>query len=269
MLKVNNLIGFGGRVSSPSLRNIISGLGLSSNLVLCLDAADPSSYPGTGQTWEDVSGQSNGFFRGAGSGSASDDPTFNGTAGIYTESTYWSFDGTQFFSDDQTGGQTFADTWHQNNGDWSLIFGIYVIGSASTQGLFTSSAFSSGTPTTMSLELDSSERPTYRHVDGNTETCATAATTSSWNFIGASYDEPGTTIYFQTNGTATNNATTAKSSVASTANPYLIGAHGTANARVVNGTRLAFVAGWNANIGATALANLYTAIKAQRLPSAP
>jgi hypothetical protein len=30
-----------------------------SGLTLCLDAANPVSYPGTGTTWRDVSGQNN------------------------------------------------------------------------------------------------------------------------------------------------------------------------------------------------------------------
>ena len=45
-----------------------------SGLVLCLDAGNPVSYPGSGTTWRDVSGQSN-------NGTLVGGPTFNSTNG--------------------------------------------------------------------------------------------------------------------------------------------------------------------------------------------
>jgi len=35
---------------------------VTNGLVLCLDAADKNSYPGSGTTWTDVSGTSNKWF---------------------------------------------------------------------------------------------------------------------------------------------------------------------------------------------------------------
>lgn len=43
-------------------------------LVLCLDAADKNSYPGTGTTWTDLSGNAN-------NGTLTNGPTFNGSNG--------------------------------------------------------------------------------------------------------------------------------------------------------------------------------------------
>ena len=49
---------------------------VTSGLVLCLDAANPKSYPGTGTTWTDLSGTSNGTF-----GSSTQAPTYNSANG--------------------------------------------------------------------------------------------------------------------------------------------------------------------------------------------
>lgn len=43
---------------------------VSNGLVLCLDAANPSSYPGTGSVWNDLSGNNN-------SGTLANEPTFS------------------------------------------------------------------------------------------------------------------------------------------------------------------------------------------------
>jgi hypothetical protein len=45
-----------------------------SGLTLCLDAGNPVSYPGSGTTWRDVSGQGN-------NGILVDGPTFNSANG--------------------------------------------------------------------------------------------------------------------------------------------------------------------------------------------
>ena len=54
-------------------------------LVLCLNAADKNSYPGSGTTWTDISGNGN-------SGTLTNGPTFNSSG-------YFSFDGVDDFVD--------------------------------------------------------------------------------------------------------------------------------------------------------------------------
>ena len=51
-------------------------------LVLCLDAANPKSYPGSGTTWTDLSGNGN-------NGTLTNGPTYSGSSGGYID-----FDGT-------------------------------------------------------------------------------------------------------------------------------------------------------------------------------
>lgn len=61
-------------VHSPSI--------VTSGLTLCLDAANPKSYPGSGTSWFDLSGQNN-------TGTLINGPTYNSAAGGS-----WSFNGT-------------------------------------------------------------------------------------------------------------------------------------------------------------------------------
>lgn len=100
--------------SPRKLIDIINGLSLTSGLQLCLDVGDVNSYAGTGQQWSDVSGQGNHYNRGATSSAEASDPTFNGTAGDPSESTYWSFDGADYFSPANT--PTWDDNLHKANG---------------------------------------------------------------------------------------------------------------------------------------------------------
>ena len=55
-------------------------------LIFCVDAADKNSYPGTGTTWTDLSGNAN-------NGTLTNGPTFNGSNGGVIV-----FDGTDDYS---------------------------------------------------------------------------------------------------------------------------------------------------------------------------
>ena len=59
MLQVNQLSGFGSGQANVSLIDILTALGLTTNLKLCLDAGDSVSYDGTSQDWVDRSGAGN------------------------------------------------------------------------------------------------------------------------------------------------------------------------------------------------------------------
>lgn len=75
---------FQSKTRGESALAAITRLNLSSGLKLCLDAGDAASYPGTGQSWLDVSGQANNFFLGANNTVTTDDPSFSGTPGGLT-----------------------------------------------------------------------------------------------------------------------------------------------------------------------------------------
>lgn len=267
MLGINQLIGFGGGRKSALLYDIIVELGLTTNLSLCLDVADLNSYSGTGQTWTDVAG-ANDYFRGISGSANASDPTFNGTAGVADENTYWSFDGADYF--DETADHTFADEWHKNNGVFSFIFGMYVIGTTDRQCLFTTDAFG-GALNTMSIELSATEAPSVQFNDATAYAAGHNCTTSSWNIFGGSYAEASTNIDWNVNGNASSDTTSAKTSTFTPGDTsQLMSNNGTSGIYVVpSGTRLAFVALWNGTIGPTALQSLYSTLKSRRLPSAP
>jgi len=91
-----------------------------SGVVFDLDATIEASYAGTGQTWAnlvpspaDGSAQSDyDFYRGTGSGSSTDDPTFTGTAN--DPAAYWAYDGGDFFT--SVGGiTTFINNCHRTD----------------------------------------------------------------------------------------------------------------------------------------------------------
>ena len=56
MLAATHLIGFAAGRGTDNLADAIAGLGLGTNLQLCLDAGDIASYDGTSQIWNDRSG---------------------------------------------------------------------------------------------------------------------------------------------------------------------------------------------------------------------
>lgn len=264
-LMVNNLTGFGGGSESPLLYDIIQEFGLGTNLAACWDVADLQCYSGTGDDWTDRVDPTNNIWV-RGNGTAANKPTFNGTAGLATESTYWSFDGTDFFQ--ESGLMTFANDWHHNNKKFSMVWGIYARGTAGTQVLFTPDNF--GSTYTFYTGLNSSEESLLVFAeDGVAHPSATSLTLNSWNISSMSFDESALSVDYNINGSASSDATNANTSTSSPADQYCLMASQVGANEVASGTRLAFVAMWSTNIGATAMQNLYTILKARRLPSAP
>ena len=89
----------GGRESLYTTLEGIGKVGYADRIVI--DSADANCYPGTGQLLSDISGnvQSDAydFTLGFDGSSASDEPTFVGTAGDMSPNTYFSLDGADFF----------------------------------------------------------------------------------------------------------------------------------------------------------------------------
>lgn len=125
---------------APTLYSMIVHAGLTSGLHICLDAADPASYDGSSQTWTDRSGNSTDFFRGATSGSEATDPTFNGTSRVYTNGTYFSVDGGDYFRK-AAANSTAINNLHKNNAAFTLLWFMRTPSSfAAAPGLFGTSA---------------------------------------------------------------------------------------------------------------------------------
>jgi hypothetical protein len=108
------------RAIDRSLFGLIKSAGLTAGLHICLDAGAAASYPGTGQTWADLSGNGTDFFLGADGSVTATDPTFNGTAGGLSSAEYFSFDGGDYFRK-ASGNTTEINDLHKNNAAGTII----------------------------------------------------------------------------------------------------------------------------------------------------
>lgn len=135
MLIMTQLSGFGAGSINPPFIDVITGLGLTANLKLCLDAGDSNSYA-SGQSWLDVAGSGDyDFYRGADGSPATDDATFNGAAGGLSANEYWSFDGGDFLrqvvaTDDF--GTDVSDAFHKDNAAFTLFTAVYLASGSTT-----------------------------------------------------------------------------------------------------------------------------------------
>jgi hypothetical protein len=124
---------------SRSLLDLIEESGNLSDLVLCVDAGSAESYPGSGQTWSDLSGEGNDYYLGTGSGSDAGDPFFNGSAGGLSLNEYFSMAVGDLFS--PVSATTFDDNWHHNGATWTvLIVALLATSPANTFRQFISNA---------------------------------------------------------------------------------------------------------------------------------
>lgn len=192
-LGVTNLTGFNVSGGPVTLLSAIRGAGVSdSNIKAVLDMASADTYGGSGQDVFDMTANNVDFWRGADNTAASNDPTFNGTAGALDFTNYFSHDGgDQFRAQSQP---SFIHAFHKENANFTIIF------IAGTPSSFTSSNGLSGTENNgvgpgFSLTVQSSDVLQFNVNDGsaNNITQATSATvpTSSDVFLALSLDEAG------------------------------------------------------------------------------
>lgn len=102
---------------------IAQKLGLATNLKVALDAGAAASYT-SGQSWLDLSGNGEDFFRGTTSGADATDPTFNGTAGRLSSAEYFSTDGGDVFTYDTTN-PAWVNNIHKTGAKYTFICWLY------------------------------------------------------------------------------------------------------------------------------------------------
>jgi hypothetical protein len=253
---------------NQSLYDIIDGLGLTTNLNLCLDAGDSASYDPGVQTdkWLDTSGGGYDFFRGSSTGSDAADPTFNGSAGGLSSSEYFSFDGGDWFTYDSA-----VESWMQRlSRDGALWSAVVVV--SSPAGTTTPIIFGTKAPNLtsagMDCIMDSVELLRIRCANGttnsNTFTSTAVIGTNTWKVIGLSLDESvgsgGLLANF--NGSAESGTSTYATPSTSGESPMVIGARGAGTLPFYSGTRLACLAIWEGTaLTAQNLTDIYDAIK--------
>jgi hypothetical protein len=194
MLALTQLVGFGAGVDPParSLHDAIVDASLTSGLLLCLDAATISSWPGSGQSWLDLSGNGRDFFRGADGSASTDDPTFNGSANGGSASEYWSTDAGDFFRYD-AGVEAWQSALHQDNAAFTILATVYAPTGATTFRVCGTQANDVGNPGIAYQIVDAIGAPRIQCLNGTGAAISVAGDTSitadDWNFIGISLNE--------------------------------------------------------------------------------
>lgn len=257
-----------------TMLSAIQRAGLTSNLVLCLDAGDINSYDGTSQTWTDVSGSSNNFYRGSGSGSDSADPTFNGTAGRQSSSEYFSSDGDDSFV--PTASHTFAQAWHKDGATFTIAAWLFIpTGAAKAAELIR--AYRDTTDVGAGIfvsPLSGQGRPGITAMNGSSAQVMVGPTEdivveNSWMFCGVSFSEGSGSSFAFANSTIellSSDSYTSPSASNSPNIPVMWGspdAAGTAldsstSTRPSSGTRFNSLLAWNTFLTQAQITSIYT-----------
>ena len=192
---------------------------ITDGLILCLDAGNSKSYPGSGTAWTDLSGNGN-------TGTLVNTPTYN-TSG------YFNFDYTQ--SENVTFSNTSSlqflnrlpytlEAWvypTRNPGvnNWTGIFdresnpgsgrdgyNLYFVGSAGTDTYFFTERFTSGSYNPVSVTLNQS------------------VSVNNWHHIVGTYD--GTTLTLYRNGSSVGTPVTTTGNITNTSKSLTVGVRG-------------------------------------------
>lgn len=162
-------------------------------LVLCLDAGNPKSYPGSGTTWSDLSGNGN-------NGTLTNGPTYSSSNGGSL-----SFDGSNDYSQ-------LSDTLAPSTGPFSCFFWYQIIGTSGRGGLFERrnippyNGWSLGQGGTSNWACRVSDGTNYRNYQFS------YPSTNTWYYDGFTWDGSGTLNPYRngsvdTGGTATSSGT--------------------------------------------------------------
>lgn len=104
------------------LKNLIESAGLLANLKICLDPGDRNSWPGSGSTFFDVSGNGYHFALGSAASPVASGPTFVGKVGNMSDAEYWnSPSGGVGFSLASGANDTFLNSLHKIGGQWMAL----------------------------------------------------------------------------------------------------------------------------------------------------
>jgi len=192
---------------------------VSSGLVLCLDAGNIKSYPGTGTTWTDLSTSKN-------NGSLTNGPTYNSTGYFdfnYLSSQFVSFSSStsvQFLNRNPYTLEAWVyPTRNPGANNWTGIFdredssigsrdgfNLYFLGSAGTNTFFTTERFVAGVNTNVSYTIDQS------------------LSLNIWQHIVATYN--GTTVSLYYNGNSVSTPTASTGNITNTSKTLTIGVRG-------------------------------------------
>lgn len=259
--------------ADSSFKGIANRLSQLTSFNLALDAGAINSYDGSSQTWTDPVAANN-VYRGTTSGAEATDPAFVGSAGSLSAGTYFQFDGGDLFK--EASALTFSDNWHKNNGACTLLALVYIgAAHASSSRVFSNSGSNAVSGTGIDLSINASRQLVFGHAYDNVVTSESKTTTAvlplnSWSMIAACYDEATTALDLIINSTAESFVTTASTSTVAKGSSNRIGAaDDTANKPMLNGERLMLFGAWSRKLTTANIAEFYTLLKAERVPTLP
>ena len=237
----------------------IGDLGIQSGLQVCLDARVASSYS-RGQSWLDLSGNEQDFFRGADGTATATDPTFVGPSGSLDA--YWSLDGGDYFTYDAAN-ETWMEDLHKDNAAFAFAAWVYRGAAGSFDGIC--GTLSSGVFSNTGVEFGITSGDALRVFVGNGSGSSAARTATgpsvsagAWTFVALRLDEAANTYSLIVNDSATTGAAsyTSPSSGSATATMRIMSSGGTGDLWP-NGSRIAAIAMWNTAVSQSDLLELY------------
>lgn len=168
------------------------------NLAWHLDVGNASSYSGSGQNWLDLTANNLDFHLGADGSSGSDDPTYN--AG---PPAYFSGDGGDWFKSQAAYSGSILRTMGRSNQPFTFEAWMYVVASAGTQYVFSSSGGSGDNG--VQIIINSAEKLTIIFNDGGngaSRVFTSAANANAWNQLVIVGQADGGSGAFYLNGAA-------------------------------------------------------------------
>ncbi|UOK73022.1 hypothetical protein [Ancylobacter polymorphus] len=253
----------------PTLKSIIAGLSLPTpNIVL--DAGDPASYT-SGNTWVDVQNANNVYVGDDGSGFGAFPSLEGGVGALSSAFAMTSISRSLFRS---TGTPSYAESWHKNNGAFTVAALIYVPAWSSGQGVY---LFSTCSGATSSVGLRSTLRPASAArqmvldvVKGSGGAALSQIgdvtaylVDSAWNFVAIAIDESvgSNGLTFHCNGQNVQaNSTYSSPSASASSGPYDV----SGPIAGTNGNKIKMFAGWSSRLTTTQLGDLYNRVRQDR-----
>lgn len=236
-------------------------------LELCLDAGDIASWPGSGESWLDLSGNGYDFFLGTGTGGDARDPTFNGTPGALSSAEYWSSDGGDLFTYDTTN-ETWMQNLHKDNAAYSFLWVVYPVAGINNWA-FGDSA-NSNANVGLATNVSNASNATNNISNGSGTAYARQAGQSGYGAAGAEWqrvstylDEAGNLAAWARNDTLFSNVSGSYSSpsAADATYTFQIGSPGNSVAQIPSGARYAVLCVWSTVLGQTNLKSVWNGIR--------
>lgn len=248
------------------LKTILTMLGLTTGLELCLDAGDIASVPTSGATsWLDTSGNGYDFFRGFTGSAEQYDPIFNGRCGQGSGREYYSgYSALQFFVYDTTT-ETWMQNVHKDSAAFTFATWVYVGALGAFFGLSgTSRAVTSDTG--FDFFISSGNALVLDITNGSGTAFALGqsgpAISTGWHFCVVSVDEAATTGFLLVDSTVvTFTSTYTAPSAASATYAMAVAAGGNTSIIMPVGSRMATFAAWSSSLTQAQAASIFNATR--------